>query len=1102
MLKSISKYFLAFLLVFCGVQLSAQWERVKLPAFANVKGVFSHKNNLYLFNEEGLFRSIDSGLTWQRKSVRFDIERMWADKDTLYALLVPRSYYDENRVAYGEVLHLKSVDNGDNWREVFLRPKNVTPYTDISGYSKTTVFDGVTYTIERFATEFSNLKKRNCDTCAWIKLSNSYSTNLTQIKNSLFSTSDFEKYPYKLYRLNNGVFVPVVDSVGTIGLWAEKADTLFVTYLNAYRSLGDITIISIDSGKTWKPSPPQYKFPKLDVSYYGKNVVNKVGDFFYVPNNYPQDVYRSKDLIKWDTLSKDTSTKNWNLKYANGKTIIDKSEYKGYKTSIDGGLSWNPVITYDYLNDTRELEGIAYYPDNDGSLHISPDNLICVRKDYVDSFRRGLTSTNLDNNWRLRTYANSKNIFKYQDNQYLLRKQSGDGSRYFLYRLLDSNDTKMEFVREIKNSFYGYPTAYLFHNDTLFAFTADPRTLFVFFSVDLGKNWNDLKIPNFELPYGYSTPDKISDWILLSGAVSKDLRNWKKITQYNSDNSKRIDIYGDYYYYFDGTTGSLDRINLKTDTKTSLMTDKVLGSAKAESFTLGEGKIWIYSGGSVYQSNLDSFRWTRVFQSPTYGTKNYLYYKEGYIWIQNVSSYRVKTTFDTTTAFTYRAKVSELTRYGSGGLVFWDRNKNSKRDTFEIPLRGVIIKGKDVFTTTTKDGQYLINTPSENDTIRPILSGRFIASLPPYHIISFLDTARNFALQTAEYEDLAVSLATPSVFRPGFSTPMILTVENRGLRTQNATLKLILDKNTSYQNSLPLATKVNDTLTWELGLMNIDELRNVKVNFYTAATTALNTPVTFIAKVTPIEQDSFKENNTAILSTVVVSSYDPNDKLVEPKSYTVDNLVKGKSLDYTIRFQNTGNYPASFVGIEDTLGDFFDLSTFKFISSSHPCTYEYKGKGIIKFTFNGINLPDSISDEIGSHGFVKYSITPKTTLKKGDNVLNTAFIYFDYNKAIITPTSKLAITAPTAIWQSKDFTGKLKVYPNPTQNAFTFEIDNPNFKEGNLSIYDLAGRLILTKNVFNKTEALSVKNLSEGEYICVIQASDKALYVSKFIKIK
>jgi hypothetical protein len=187
--------------------------------------------------------------------------------------------------------------------------------------------------------------------------------------------------------------------------------------------------------------------------------------------------------------------------------------------------------------------------------------------------------------------------------------------------------------------------------------------------------------------------------------------------------------------------------------------------------------------------------------------------------------------------------------------------------------------------------------------------------------------------------------------------------------------------------------------------------------------------------------------------------------------------------------------------IQDTLGDYFDLGTFRFISSSHPCTYEFKGKGIIRFLFNNINLPDSISNEVGSHGFVKYSIVPKSTLKKGDAILNTAFIYFDYNAPVITPTSTLSITTPTSVWQVPKITEHVSISPNPTQNIIKVEIEDADFKEGTLSIYDLSGRLMLTKSILNKIGVIDVSHLANGEYICTIKSSENRIFVSKFVKL-
>ena len=41
-------------------------------------------------------------------------------------------------------------------------------------------------------------------------------------------------------------------------------------------------------------------------------------------------------------------------------------------------------------------------------------------------------------------------------------------------------------------------------------------------------------------------------------------------------------------------------------------------------------------------------------------------------------------------------------------------------------------------------------------------------------------------------------------------------------------------------------------------------------------------------------------------------------------------------------------------------------------------------------------------DEPGSHGFFEYEIRPKNTLVLGDEIKSKAYIYFDYNPAIIT----------------------------------------------------------------------------------------------------
>jgi len=56
------------------------------------------------------------------------------------------------------------------------------------------------------------------------------------------------------------------------------------------------------------------------------------------------------------------------------------------------------------------------------------------------------------------------------------------------------------------------------------------------------------------------------------------------------------------------------------------------------------------------------------------------------------------------------------------------------------------------------------------------------------------------------------------------------------------------------------------------------------------------------------------------------------------------------------------------------------------------------------FHFENILLPDSTVNEPASHGFVQFRINQLTDNPIGTVIENTADIYFDLNKAIVTNT--------------------------------------------------------------------------------------------------
>tara|TARA_R110000737_G_scaffold343420_1_gene369369 strand:- start:572 stop:1930 length:1359 start_codon:yes stop_codon:yes gene_type:complete len=139
----------------------------------------------------------------------------------------------------------------------------------------------------------------------------------------------------------------------------------------------------------------------------------------------------------------------------------------------------------------------------------------------------------------------------------------------------------------------------------------------------------------------------------------------------------------------------------------------------------------------------------------------------------------------------------------------------------------------------------------------------------------------------------------------------------------------------------------------------------------------------------------------------VVCSYDPNDKQVEPYHPEGYTNITDSELTYKVRFQNTGNAAAMNITIKDTLSDFLDVSSVRYLSGSHDefLSFSRSDENILTFKFSNINLPDSLSDPLGSQGHLIYSVHVIDNLPEGTIIENTAHIYFDFNPAIVTNTT-------------------------------------------------------------------------------------------------
>ena len=134
-------------------------------------------------------------------------------------------------------------------------------------------------------------------------------------------------------------------------------------------------------------------------------------------------------------------------------------------------------------------------------------------------------------------------------------------------------------------------------------------------------------------------------------------------------------------------------------------------------------------------------------------------------------------------------------------------------------------------------------------------------------------------------------------------------------------------------------------------------------------------------------------------------TYDPNDK-TSLTGFTQQGYIEpNDTLDYLIRFQNTGNYYAQNVHITDQLSDHLDWSSLNVTAASHDVQTNVNDDGHVTFSFYDILLPDSTTDEPRSHGYVRFQIQPNQQGQHLSIIENTAEIYFDLNPAVITNTT-------------------------------------------------------------------------------------------------
>jgi uncharacterized repeat protein (TIGR01451 family) len=361
------------------------------------------------------------------------------------------------------------------------------------------------------------------------------------------------------------------------------------------------------------------------------------------------------------------------------------------------------------------------------------------------------------------------------------------------------------------------------------------------------------------------------------------------------------------------------------------------------------------------------------------------------------------------------------------GRVFVDNDLNCASQPNEAGAPGVVLEVQPgpFYVSTGTGGNYGLVLPNGSYTVEAqstVVEEHCSGAPLPFTITSApAGTTVNHPMVSLVPFDGRVSLSSGPA-RPGFEYHVGISISNLTPSVSGAiTLALEFDAAMDFLSATPAPSNVSgNVLTWSQPQLTAFQSRSFTIRFQVPPEVGLlGTDLTTTATLVSVQTDANLDNNTATIVRTVTGSYDPNDKLAKTSTGSTQfwDPSADEWIDYTIRFQNTGTDTAFHVIITDTLPQGLDPATLQVSAGSHPFTWELKGIGVLKFKFLGILLPDSNINEPCSHGFVGFRIKVRDgyMLDPGDEVVNIANIYFDFNPPVITEPSVLTVPVPVVL---------------------------------------------------------------------------------------
>ncbi len=347
------------------------------------------------------------------------------------------------------------------------------------------------------------------------------------------------------------------------------------------------------------------------------------------------------------------------------------------------------------------------------------------------------------------------------------------------------------------------------------------------------------------------------------------------------------------------------------------------------------------------------------------------------------------------------------------------------------------------------------------------------------------------------FNDLVIALIPFQQPQPGFNYTNKILVSNLGTSQQSGTVTFTKDPAVTLVTMPTGAVSTPTGFTMDFSNLMPFETRqyNVVMQVPTIPTVQLGDLLTNLASVTLPDGDILPANNTATLTQTIVGSYDPNDKVeAHGGKIVLEQFEPNSELIYTIRFENTGTAPASFITIQDELDTQLEAGSLRMIAASHDYVLTKNGHSLSWF-FGDIDLPPTSQDPVGSHGYLTFAVKTFEGLAVGDIISNTASIYFDYNPAIVTNTFQTEFVA--ALSTPDHSATAFTIHPNPASAMVYISSEQ---MVGKIIISDMTGKRVAAQDLIQHNPAIDISALQQGLYLIEVTLHDGTRSVQKLIK--